>query len=329
MIMPLVSVVMPVFNAALFLREAIDSILHQTYTNFEFIIINDGSTDDSQEIIDSFNDPRITRIRNATNLGLIQSLNLGLKIAKGVYICRMDADDISLPERLEKQIRYLESNPQIEILGTAFKLIPTDKIQLHPSSSSKCNVKLLFETCLAHPSVVIRKSLIDRLYLQYNINYKLSEDYFLWAEAAVKGAIISNVEELLLLYRIHENQTSSAFFKKQQEVVKQIQWWYAQQCFGQLNDSYRELYLQFISNDFSEFQQYFKLKRLLPLILRKDTISPHLNFKVLRAEFKKQFKKTAKKLYLSPVHSLRGNDFYLALKDPYYYRYLFRKKRIL
>lgn len=325
--MALVSVVMPVFNAGLFLREAIDSILHQTYTNFEFIIINDGSVDASQEIINSYKDPRIICIQNAANLGLIQSLNIGLAKAKGVYICRMDADDISLPERLEKQIAFLESNPKVEILGTAFKLIPTNKIELHPPESQDCNVKLLFETCLAHPSVVIRKSLLDKLCLQYNKNYKLSEDYFLWAEAAIKGAIIGNLQESLLLYRVHEHQTSVAYFVKQQEVVKQIQWWYAQHCFEQLNESDREFYLQFINNGLNSFQQYFKLRVLLNKILHKDKLSPHLNYKTLTVEFRKHLKKSAKKLYLSPNHFLKGNDFNLALRDPYYYRYLFRKKR--
>lgn len=327
MINPKVSVIMPVFNAELFLRESIDSILNQTYTNFEFLIINDGSTDASQEIIDSYKDARIICIHHTTNLGLIHSLNKGLKKAKGVYICRMDADDISLPKRLEKQITFLERNHQIEILGTAFKWMPTYKTELHPFSSSKCNVKLLFATCLAHPSVVIRKSLIDRLHLQYDESYKFAEDYFLWVEVAIKRGTISNLRESLLLYRIHEHQTSTAFFNKQQEVVKRIQWWYAQRCFDQLTESDRLPYLQFINNDFNEFQQYFKIKHLLRKILQKEHISSHLNFRVLKAEFKKQLRKTAKKLYLSPNHTFKGNEFYLALRDPYYFRYLFRKKR--
>src|SRR5690242_9380591 len=99
---------MPVYNASSYLREAIESILNQTYSNFEFIIINDGSTDNSLEIIRSYHDPRISVVNNETNLGIIKTRNKGLKLAKGKYIANMDADDISLSSRLEKQVQYLE-----------------------------------------------------------------------------------------------------------------------------------------------------------------------------------------------------------------------------
>ena len=114
----LVSVIMPVYNGALYLREAIDSILSQTHTNLELIIINDGSNDNSEEIILSYEDNRIRYIINEKNSGICVTLNKGLDIAKGKYIARMDCDDISCPERLQMQIEYMEQNPSIGVLGS-------------------------------------------------------------------------------------------------------------------------------------------------------------------------------------------------------------------
>ena len=113
-----ISVVMAVFNGGMYLRDSIQSILDQSLTNFEFIIIDDKSVDDSAKIITSFSDPRIRHIRNQTNLGLAASLNKGIKLAKGEYIARMDADDISLPNRLEIQANYLDFHPDISVVGS-------------------------------------------------------------------------------------------------------------------------------------------------------------------------------------------------------------------
>src|ERR1017187_7276972 len=117
---PYITVLMPVYNAAPFLREAIDSILNQTFKNFELLIINDGSTDNCEEIILTYKDPRIRYIKNETNIKLISTLNKGIKLSKGKYIVRMDADDISFPDRIEKQVNYMETNPAIALCGTWF-----------------------------------------------------------------------------------------------------------------------------------------------------------------------------------------------------------------
>jgi glycosyltransferase involved in cell wall biosynthesis len=119
---PLISVVMPVYNAAQYLREAIDSILNQTFRDFEFIIINDGSTDRSLEIIQSYNDDRI-RLINQKNTGLAKALNNGIAIAKSDFIARMDADDISIPERLTSQFSFLESNVDVVAVGSNAEVI--------------------------------------------------------------------------------------------------------------------------------------------------------------------------------------------------------------
>src|SRR4051812_30773328 len=123
---PKISVVMPVLNGEKYLREATESILNQTFKDFEFIIINDGSTDRTEEIIQSFADPRIVYIKNEKNVGLSRVFNQGIRAAQGTYIARMDADDISLLHRFEKELEYLENNPKIDIVGSAMMIIDAE-----------------------------------------------------------------------------------------------------------------------------------------------------------------------------------------------------------
>ncbi|MFN5442865.1 MAG: glycosyltransferase family 2 protein, partial [Crocinitomicaceae bacterium] len=170
---PDVSVVMPVYNGEQYLKEAIESILSQTYVNFEFIIINDGSEDNSEEIILSYNDPRIVYIKNLENLKLIKTLNIGFSKAKGKYIARMDADDISLPRRLEKQVDYLERNPDIGVLGTGVFLKGEKEISklLYHTDDKSLRFALAFYCPFIHPSVVLRKAVLDHLPIIFDGNY--------------------------------------------------------------------------------------------------------------------------------------------------------------
>ncbi len=120
----MVSIIMPVYNSSGYLSDAIESILSQTYSDFEFIIIDDASTDNSIEIIYSYHDPRIVLLKNDINLGVTHSLNKGIKHARGKYIARMDADDIALPQRIELQVDFLEKNPEFILVGSFFEVIP-------------------------------------------------------------------------------------------------------------------------------------------------------------------------------------------------------------
>ncbi|MFT5919102.1 MAG: glycosyltransferase involved in cell wall biosynthesis, partial [Granulosicoccus sp.] len=140
---PLVTVLLPVYNAEKFLEQAIRSVLDQTFTEFEFLIINDGSTDRSEEIIVSFNDSRIRYIKNETNLKLIKTLNKGIEFASGKYIARMDADDISLPTRFEQQVALLEKQPEIGVCGTNC-IIFTTKGEESPSQYASDNDEIKF-----------------------------------------------------------------------------------------------------------------------------------------------------------------------------------------
>ena len=200
---------MSVYNGEPFLREAIDSILNQTFKDFEFIIINDGSTDRSVEIISSYADPRMRFIDNKTNLRLPASLNLGLDVAAGDYIARMDADDISLPERLARQVDYMDAHPEIAASGTWAKDIDADGREF----SARClpfdeRMKCEFwrPSPIVHPSAIIRKSHLGSL--RYDPRLRHAQDYDLWLALKARHEL-GNLPEFLLLYRVHPASTTS------------------------------------------------------------------------------------------------------------------------
>lgn len=201
------SVVLPVYNTKeCYLREAIESILNQTFTDFEFIIINDGSTDNSVEkVILSYTDNRIRYIKQE-NQGIARSLNNGFALAQGEYIARMDADDISLPERFAKQIAFLDAHQDISLCGTAITKFRKDKTRVIIYPSEPRILDCLQMTCVAHPTVMLRITDFRKYNLEYNPDYKC-EDYELWSRA-LRYLKFYNISEPLLHYRIHENNLS-------------------------------------------------------------------------------------------------------------------------
>jgi glycosyltransferase involved in cell wall biosynthesis len=206
---PVVSVVMAVYNGAQFLSEAIQSILVQTFTDFEFIIINDGSTDNSLDILNSFKDPRIRIISNERNSGLVYSLNLGLTEAKAELIARFDADDISLPSRLEKQVAYMFKHPEMAICSSRIQLMdmygnPNGfwAEDLLADTPDKIRKVMPNTNCIAHPAVMMRASIIKRFL--YKEDFRLSEDWGLWLELLASGHRIGKINEPLVYYRVHQ-----------------------------------------------------------------------------------------------------------------------------
>lgn len=199
---PVISVVMSVYNAEKYLDEAIESILNQTFKDFEFIIINDGSTDKSLEIIEKYQKEynRIVLI-SRENKGLIYSLNEGIEKARGEYIARMDADDISLPNRFEEQVELLSKNSKIDVVGCNYQLIDEksnikgDVVKV-PMTNEDILMNLCYTVPFAHPSVMIRKSIFENF--KYEINP--TEDYLLWTKI-FNGENFRNIEKLLFKYR--------------------------------------------------------------------------------------------------------------------------------
>lgn len=207
---PLVSVVMPVYNAEKYLPAAIESILNQTFSDFEFLILNDGSTDNSAAIISRYRDSRIRLIQAAENQGLIAQLNQGLHLARGRYIARMDADDISLKNRLEKQVKFLEAHPEVGILGAAISHLGPAGItytETFPLTHPRIQSFLLLDTPFAHPVVMLRRAVLLENHLHYHPAYPAAEDYKLWLDMlqVTQGA---NLPEPLLYYRDSGTQVS-------------------------------------------------------------------------------------------------------------------------
>jgi glycosyltransferase involved in cell wall biosynthesis len=212
---PKITVLMSIFNGETFLKEAIESILQQTFKDFEFLIINDCSSDSSLAIINTYSDSRIRIVNNETNLGLTKSLNIGLNLALGNYIARMDDDDVSFKDRLEKQFNFLEQNIDVGVLGT--QAISNGRFFKYatklPLDDYSIKWNLFFTNPIIHPGVMFRKDIV----LSnggYNEDKKVGQDYDLWTRLTSK-ARFANLPESYIFLRRHENNISVKNFKKQ------------------------------------------------------------------------------------------------------------------
>ncbi len=206
--MPKVTVLMPVYNAEKYIKEAVDSILGQSFADFEFLIINDGSTDGSVKIIKKFLDTRIRLIANEKNLGVITTLNKGFDLAQGEYIARMDADDISLPQRLELQVDFMDKHPEIGACGSWVKKFGKLNFKAkYFTKPEEIKAAFLFNVSLAHPSVMIRKKILDDNKLRFDHDYLHAEDYDFWVRM-MNFTKLANLPFILLNYRLHLNSIS-------------------------------------------------------------------------------------------------------------------------
>lgn len=205
---PKVSVIMPVFNSGPYLAQAIDSILNQDFTDFELLVLNDGSSDNSLEVARRFEaDRRVKVINRNENRGLVFTLNEGIQRARGIYLARMDADDISRPTRLSKQVHVLDSNPKIGICGTWWHYMDSDVTIQAPVSNDDIKLYCLVNSPFGHPTVMIRSSILSALEEHYRQEFYLAEDYELWTRV-LDDAEGMNISEVLLDYRIHSGQLS-------------------------------------------------------------------------------------------------------------------------
>jgi glycosyltransferase involved in cell wall biosynthesis len=218
---PSLTVLMPVYNGAEFLMQAIESILSQTFNDFEFLIFNDGSTDESSEIIRSYHDERIRIFDYESNRGHVYHLNHGIEMAKGKYIARMDADDVSLPTRFMKQVVFMDNHPDVGACGTCFKITGTKHIVRHPTDDVKIRLALLGDSAIGHPTVMLRTGLLRQSNLRYDPSFVPAEDYLLWVMLS-KFSKLANLPKILLHYRSHGNQISSKYKVEQQEKAQLV-----------------------------------------------------------------------------------------------------------
>lgn len=260
---PKVSVLMPVYNAAPYLREAIDSILNQKYTDFEFLILNDGSTDTSEEIIESYGDARICHVKNETNLGLVDTLNTGIDLARGVYIARMDADDISLPERLGRQVDFMDQHSDVGACGTAYRYFgEADRVIWLPGDYKRSFTLLSSTSCLGHPTSMIRKSILDHHALRYENEYQDAEDYALWIRMSQVSRLCS-LPETLLLYRWHADNKSKTDVNCRLARAKARTLWYELL----LNRALEKSQKSYLEENLGKWEAFMGGKRLLRAVL--------------------------------------------------------------
>ncbi len=259
-----ISVVMPTYNAEKYLKESIESILNQTFKDFEFIIINDGSTDNSLKIIKGYErkDKRIILINNPKNLGLQKTLNKGLEVAKGKYIVRMDADDISMPNRFKIQFEYLEEHKDIFLVGSSAIVIDEfgNRLGIFEKQNNPSRVKKKLEksNSVIHPSIMFRNEGFF-----YREKFKTSEDYDLYLRILSSGRKITHLPDFLIKYRISRNSFMSTkpdqqfFYEKAKEFYRQR--------IEEGKDDYDELDRQEIlpQEDMDFERNYLKLKVLL------------------------------------------------------------------
>ena len=266
---PEISLIMSVYNGEDYLREAIDSVLGQTFSAWEFIIINDCSTDGTAEILSEYaaRDERIKVYTNEVNLRLPSSLNKALSYAQGKYIARMDADDICLPDRLEKQYAFMEKNTDVALSSCRFMTTQHGVV-----SSGGCGGKCDFESVKAlllvtnpilHPGIIAKAEIIKKL--GYDKNFTCTEDIELWTRFVTNGYKIEIMSEYLMIYRLHDKQITGTTLEKQRTEVIAVQKAYFSSILEKMDADKEKIYINGIYfrenidiNKFCEFYRWMK-----------------------------------------------------------------------
>ncbi|MDE6250280.1 MAG: glycosyltransferase [Alphaproteobacteria bacterium] len=259
------SVLMPAYNAEKYIAAAIESILSQTFTDFEFIIINDGSTDNTAKIIQEYanRDTRIKFIDNKQNQGLIAVLNQGLDLCQGEYIARMDSDDIALPERFARQVKYMDDNPNVAAVGTWAHAFGDRNQEMKYPRTVRLLDLLAYGSLVAHPTVMLRTSVLRENNIYYNPIYQHAEDFGLWATLLQYGEI-HNIQEVLLKYRWHNANISVVHHKKQMESTELVRTNILNPLLSNQSDTRKILDMT------RELNQCFRLFGVIPLMRRKQ-----------------------------------------------------------
>ena len=213
---PAVTVLMPVYNGERFVRDAIQSILQQTWTDLELLIVNDGSTDRTRQILNAYDDPRIRILDHSTNIGLAKSLNLGLAAARAPLIARQDADDRSHPDRLRMQLEFMHRNPEVALLGTQARILnKRGRISRRPGweravTDKAIRFQLLFDNPFIHTSVMFRRDIVWHELGGYDETFPTGQDFELWSRVAARYQVC-NLPAMLIDYRFHGSSTSARY----------------------------------------------------------------------------------------------------------------------
>ena len=291
---PDISVIMSVYNGETYLAEAIESVVNQTFQNWELIIINDCSTDSTAEILDDFSkrDGRIKVHTNETNLKLPSSLNKAISLSTGKYIARMDADDICLPDRLEKQYKFMEENSDVALSTCRFMTVKNG-VFASGGAGGRCDFEalkamLLVANPILHPGVIARADVMKKF--NYDTNLTCTEDLELWTRMARENQKIQILPECLLIYRLHDKQITSTTLERQHTEVLEIEQKYYASLIREMDAEMGKFYINGIyfkeNADIDKFIKYAKwLRSVTKKHLDKDAVNYAL-FEIL-AEYKR------------------------------------------
>lgn len=301
---PYISVLLPVYNAGAFLDQAVQSILSQTEHDLELIAIDDGSTDGSGKILDEFarRDRRV-RVIHRENRGLIKTLNEGLDIARGEFIARMDADDISLPRRLELQAAFMRSNPDVGISGCWSETIGLKKswYTRFPTSHAGICAHMLFNTAISHPTAMFRTALFRAENLKYDDKYRHGEDYALWVHAAVKTKL-ANLPAVLFRYRQHEHQVSHIHAQDQAQAADKARYQMFQYFGLTPSDDEWSIHQSLCHGQLTNLAGVTSAREWLSEIIRRMRTQNHPMANAVVAECKDQIRRLNYRQY--PIRSL-------------------------
>lgn len=266
---PEISVIMSVYNGETYLKEAIESVMNQTFKNWELIVINDCSTDSTAEILAdcASKDERIKVHPNEVNLKLPTSLNKAVSLSQGKYIARMDADDICLPERLEKQYKFMEENNDVALSSCRFMTVKNG-VYMSGGAGGRCDnealrAMLLVGNPILHPGVIAKAEVMKKF--NYDTTLTCTEDLELWTRMAIENQKIEILDECLMIYRLHDKQITSTTLERQHTEVLRIQEKYYGALLEKMDEKMQEFYISgvyFIENaDINKFLEYSKWLR--------------------------------------------------------------------
>lgn len=312
--MPRVTVLMPTYNVAPYVREAIDSVMQQTYRDFELLVIDDCSTDNTVEVVRNIDDPRIYIVQNEKNVGLAENLNRGLSHITTEYVARMDGDDIAEPRWLEREVAVLDSHPEIGICSGGFERFGTVKSLVRfPEHHEDCMANMLFECSVIVPT--FRMSLYRNHGLRYSTEAFPAEDYRFWAEC-LRVTKIYNIQETLFHYRMHSTQICTARRKEQQHKVAQVRRYMLEWLSEEFTEEDQAYYTgQFMTPQIASKQDYQERKAFCRKMIEKNRSMGHFDEEALRRRLDKHLTLT---LYCTIVDRFFNNGYSI----PKYLNYL-------
>lgn len=268
---PLISVVMSVYNEENYLQEAIDSILKQTVQDFELIVVDDCSTDRTREILQEYQDPRIHVVRNEENRGLTANLNLAVSLAKGQYIARMDGDDLSHPNRFERQLRYLKEHPELKLISCRTETFGQEHLRSDIQGEPEyLRCRMLVRPVLAHPGFMVRGEIFRELGFRYDESFRQAQDYDLAARISRRYAI-GICPEILLKYRAHSGQVSSKSGSRQFANADRVRSRLLEELGIHLNEEEWQDYRRLVLEEHTEDKAaYVRVVRILDRIVEQN-----------------------------------------------------------